>query len=290
MFTLPYDVKKDTRDIVLVVGAAVAVVAVIFGSVFVYSGLWPPFSVVESGSMQHGEDSSVGIIDTGDMVIVRDKDKVDIQSYVDGYHTGYSKFGEYGDVIIYERGGGQNPVIHRAILWLEWNGSTNSWDAPSLDGFPGWYTSEGKDDGNSDGTGLTGTLTLTGIGYGDKSVSLDLDKLPNKSGYATMGDNAVTNRAFDQGYLVGSLVSYDMILYVAGLEVPWIGCIKLYINDTNVGQIPSNSVPSMIFTGIAVVCVLIALFVVIDYISWYRNRNDDDAGDPPDDIAKTVGE
>jgi len=32
---------------------------------YLFSGVWPPMVVIESSSMMHGEDSQVGVIDTG---------------------------------------------------------------------------------------------------------------------------------------------------------------------------------------------------------------------------------
>ena len=61
------------------------------------------------------------------MVLVKDKNKCDIISYVEGSQTGYSTFGDYGNVIVYYRDSG-NPVIHRAFLWLDYNNGI--WSAP----------------------------------------------------------------------------------------------------------------------------------------------------------------
>ena len=77
----------------------------------IHSGFGTPFSVVMSESMQHDDTrSQIGCIDTGDVVIVQSPEKADIVSYVEGTITGYSTFGDYGSVIIYERGNGHNPV------------------------------------------------------------------------------------------------------------------------------------------------------------------------------------
>lgn len=264
--------NKDVRDTVIVAAAALTLVTVVFSGLYIHSGHWPPFSVVESGSMQHGTESSIGTIDTGDMVVVRVKDGVDIQSYVEGYVSGHSMFGEYGDVIVYERGGGRNPVIHRPIVWLDWNGS--SWDAPTLKDFPGWSAGAKSHANGDDGTGLTGKLTLTGIGYLNKEVELNLDTLVKRSGYATMGDSEKNMRLDQTGGIVDSLVSEDMILYVASFEIPWIGCIKLYVNGTNIEQIPPNSVLSMVFAAVGTLAAVVALFAVADYVSWYRGRRE----------------
>lgn len=164
--------KKDTRNFVIVLAVLVAIL--VGGNIAVResSGVDPPFTVVESQSMQHGNGSEIGIIDTGDMVLVKSPSKTDIVSYVEGYHSGYRSFGEYGSVIVYERSVG-NPVIHRAILWLESNGD-GTWSAESLK----YYTDDGSETGTSmwscglynDYLNMSGTLTLYDVGYAGKIV------------------------------------------------------------------------------------------------------------------------
>ena len=260
--------NENIRDTILAVSVVAIVMTIGFGGMFLYSGQTTPYSVVVSGSMQHGNESSVGTIDTGDVVVVRQLSKVggmdEIKSYVDGYHQNYSKFSEYGDVIIYERNGNKNPVIHRPIVWLDWNESTDSWDAPSLDGFPGWSVTSG----NADGTNMTGILTMTDIGFSNKTVRLDLDLLASRSktdGFATLGDS-VGNTNFDQmSGIISTLVGDGMIKYVAGFEIPWIGSIKMYIDgNPNVSQIPSNSIPNLIAFMIGILILVTAVFIIAE--------------------------
>src|SRR2546425_1099668 len=48
---------------------AAIIVVVFLAAIYAYAGVWPPLVVVESASMQHsGQDSFLGVIDTGDMV------------------------------------------------------------------------------------------------------------------------------------------------------------------------------------------------------------------------------
>ena len=280
-----WDVKRDTRDIIIVIVAAVAAVGVVFGGMYAYSGTWPPFSVVESGSMQHSDRAELGVIDTGDMVIVRTMDKdSDIVSYVEGYVSGYSRFGEYGDVIVYRRVG-DNPVIHRPIVWLEHN-ADGTWSAPSLKDYPHWYV---KDAANvivadPDPMNISGTLTIENVGFSNKSVDINLNpssSLMKKSGYATMGDS-VRNNKFDQtGGIINSLVSRDMILYTAGMEIPWFGSVKLLLTGKNVDQIPPNSIPNVIVCVVCFVTVLTVLFASLDW--WETRRPYDEECEEPED-------
>jgi len=258
-------VKTDTKHAAIVVIAAVVVMAAIFIGVSVASGVSPPQTVVESGSMQHGQRSHIGTIDTGDMVILKNKNKLEIRSYVDGYNTGYERFGSYGDVIIYNRTVG-NPVIHRAILWLDYNGD-GTWSAPSLEKYPAdrWSCT-----GGSDYNRLSGSLTLKGMGSEKNlTVSLSLDRLvmlDSGSGFITMGDN---NRGFDQPDSVAGvkgLISYEQIRSVAWFEIPWAGVLKMAWNGKLdvVNTHAPNSVPSLIAATLLMIFLLIGISFLFD--------------------------
>ena len=131
------------KDIVL----AFVIVAVIMMSLYAYCGIWPPMVVVESGSMEHPPEpgvleSHIGVIDTGDMVFVKEiGGKEDLVTYVQGEAVDHSTYGAYGDVIIYRPNGLENrvdgtpviPIIHRLVLWLEVNASRASQDLGHID-------------------------------------------------------------------------------------------------------------------------------------------------------------
>ncbi|MCK4366762.1 MAG: S26 family signal peptidase, partial [Thermoplasmata archaeon] len=114
--------RKWIRSILLLLrdlGVAALIVGIILLSLFLYTGNWPPMVVVESQSMQHSDtESFVGVIDTGDLVLVQNApSSSDIITYVEGRATGYSTYGEFGDVIIYKQGGDfqAKSIIHRAL-------------------------------------------------------------------------------------------------------------------------------------------------------------------------------
>ena len=214
--------NKENRNLVL----TVAIVAIIFiggyASIVAYTGYTSPFSVVTSQSMQHDNNrSEIGIIDTGDIVLIRDPSKETIVTYVEGYKTGYSTFGDYGSVIIYNRGNDQNPVIHRAILWLDYNDGV--WSAPSLKDFDDWYFIDDNDPSHTktDWTNITGTLFICG-------TSISMSSLSPQSGYLTKGDN---NSRFDQPSIIDHLVTPDEIRSIPVMEIPWLGTLKILINN-----------------------------------------------------------
>jgi len=216
------------------------ILVIILGSLYVFSGRWPPMVVIESGSMMHSEESQIGVIDPGDIVIVQESDKEDITTYVEGRDTGYRKYGQYGDVIIFEPDGDRDetPIIHRVVLYLEENNSVKgTFDIPTLQNLDDgdWDT-----DASENGTvyGLDGNITLYDYGYNDKDLEIDLSELSH-GGYITKGDN---NDEIDQTSTrqLSPPVKEEWIKGRARGELPWFGIIKLaYIGRTE--HIPRNS-------------------------------------------------
>jgi len=235
-------VDKETRSLVIMAAAVLVVFCVAYGGVVMYAGTSSPFYTVESGSMMHSDNSKIGMIDTGDMVIIKNPSKVSIVTYVEGQKTGYKKFGSYGDVILYERPGSV-AVIHRAIFHVGYNGD-GTWDVSSLYGFGGDWALNGTPGGTLTADGLkavSGSLAFENFGHtGNKAFSVNLDGLTPVSGYITMGDNnkepdqtnGISAGAIDDGRIVG----------VAAKEVPWLGCIKLMLTGNGSERIPGNSV------------------------------------------------
>jgi len=110
------------RDLLWVVG----VVGTIALLLLLICGTWPAVVTIESESM-------VPHMNVGDLVVVVQKDRFgDLQTWDDGKKSGYQKFGDYGDVIIYRPNGitdfwasigllpfsKQHPIIHRAMTWI----------------------------------------------------------------------------------------------------------------------------------------------------------------------------
>ncbi|QYZ79347.1 signal peptidase I [Methanofollis formosanus] len=96
---------------------AVAVVAGIALVLFLVSGTWPAVVAIESGSM-------IPNMNIGDLVFVSAPDRFGtFQTWEDGQVSGYMKYNDYGDVVIYRPNGADsvNPIIHRALMWVEAN-------------------------------------------------------------------------------------------------------------------------------------------------------------------------
>ncbi len=98
------------RDILFVIS-----VVVIFASVsYIALGVWSPMVAVKSESM-------VPHLQIGDIVFIESTDRTEPITYDTGKKTGYTSFGDYGDVILYKPYGKENstPIIHRAMYYVE---------------------------------------------------------------------------------------------------------------------------------------------------------------------------
>jgi signal peptidase len=175
---------------------AVAMVGLLL---FAVSGVWPPLVAVESGSMEPN-------MQKGDLVFVMEEHRFSpdyahentgvVPLHIADDHD-YRKLGESGDVIVYEPygEGGQTPVIHRAMFWVD-------------DG-ENWY-----DEANPE--------------YVDAGSCDELANCPAPhAGFITKGDNAVTNDYYDQAKGISSPVKPAWIRGTAEYRIPWLGWVRL---------------------------------------------------------------
>jgi len=252
---------------------AVGAVLLILVSITAYSGVWPPMVVVESGSMMHdNRNSALGVIDTGDLTLVKKTGSdFDVITYMQGMKTGYKTYGAFGDVIIYSKNGFSQvtPIIHRAITRIVLNETTKtSFDFPELE--QPLYDQTGRD--------LTGRAVPVPLGKmwtwdashpGGQEIdaTLDLATVITRmggtltGGILTKGDH---NEAFDQERLnVGVSghanepvrpVQQQWIIGVARGELPWFGLIKLFFGRP-ADEIPPNSQTNLIIALAAIIVV-----------------------------------
>ncbi|GAD52583.1 signal peptidase I [Halarchaeum acidiphilum MH1-52-1] len=204
--------RRTDNEAVLFVRELVSsalVVALVGLLLFAVSGLWPPLVAVESGSMtphlQKGdlvfvmeEHRFAGPGTTGDTGVVTDQS---------GQQTGYEKFHEPGDVLVYAPFGERNrtPIIHRARFWVS-------------DG-ENWYD-------EADPSYLLGARNC--------------DELRNcpapHAGFITKGDS---NPAYDQVVNISTPVKPSWVRGTAEFRIPWLGWVRLLITgDTIIGASP----------------------------------------------------
>jgi signal peptidase I len=247
---------------------ALAIIVLLLVSLYAYTSNWPPVYVVESGSMQHGTADKVGLINAGDLVLVKKVDPSSVIPYVVGEETGYSTYGEYGDVILYHPNGNAQvtPVIHRPILYLVWNAANQTYSAPSLASFPcgavagPHYSVSGRPTGCGT-TGLLTSITLYDVGWEGATVNIPLGDLGHYSGFITMGDNNTNSGSPPQGETdqsngISGLVAGGWIVGAARGMVPWVGSFKLLV-DGNAGKVPPQSWE---FLALTIAAIVLAAF------------------------------
>ncbi len=287
------------------IGVAVAAVAIVIGSIFVYSGSWPPMVVIESGSMMHARERSfIGIIDTGDLTLVKSVGRLaDVTTYFEGKALGRENYGSFGDVVIYAKNGHREitPIIHRIITWIEYSsdqsrgntelsaiapaGAVNStWDIPDA----GLYNiTVGADSRSRQVVPLgeirswhTGEERLMNLSLDLTGAALAMGAFPH-SGFITKGDNnggpdeaaAAPSRSLTGAPPVydphGSTdvrpVRFEWIVGRAEGELPWFGVIKLWAGGSNHGAIPGNSQSNLL---IAIIVIAAGPFLI--ETAWVR--------------------
>ena len=254
-------------------GIALLFVVFILLAMFAYSGLWPPLVVVESNSMMHGDDnvSHIGAIDTGDLVLVKKVNHAsDIHTYAAGLSSGHRTYGDFGDVIIYKKGGSDTltPIIHRALIYLEPNSDGLSYRSADLQNAPTseWSTYPVDDTWYH----LTGVLMLKNVSYNHVNIQIDISNMIKyfegvgtapQPGFITKGDH---NPQTDQIYWTPApLVNFSWIVGKASGEIPWFGLLKLWSSNSIGSPAPENSVRDLWISLALIVISPIAVDILL---------------------------
>jgi len=263
------------RDILISLG----ILLLVLGSLWAYTGVWPPMVVVESSSMMHGPDSQIGVIDTGDLTLVKAvHDRSEVITYIEARNPGdpnhgYKTYGDFGSVIVYQKNGiSGTPVIHRAIAWIEFNATASvggdlRGDIPDI------------------GIYAVSTYTLPyGVGFRKENVTINLldifnairtSKAPH-GGFVTLGDNnrgAIDQaRLQAQGSMLVEPVRPEWVVGVAQGELPWFGLFKLWVSGQDTGTFPPSSSAGLILTIVIVVAVPLAADYL--YSRWKKKGGD----------------
>ncbi len=280
------------REILLAAG----MIFVLYGSLVLMTGSSPPMVVVESQSMMTDDESHVGIIDPGDIILVTDSDRRNIVTYaeateLDNRFSGYSTHGMPGDVIIYKKNGGNDtPVIHRAILFasanettpIESNGTCINGELDEnlvlSDGSVGACILTWDVRGTSVTNVTSISMNLTGYSCQSHGYLMIQNWIPEHEGYLTSGDNPRTNGCtVDQLIATGhsgsgphyfglrdefgnpvTAVRSEWVSGIAGPEIPWFGIVKLAASN-NSSQVTSDAWNSLI---ISIVILLSSVMII----------------------------
>ncbi len=270
------DLEEQLKSIGKDVLVSLIILIIILGILFVYSGRWPPLVVIESSSMSHDAgnppDSQLGVIDTGDIVIVKETAKDDITTYVEGKADGHKTYGQYGDVLIYKAlGREETPIIHRPILYLKYD--DGYFDVPSLKDLEygeDWSIENDVTTGTEKWNDLSGTLYIHDYGYADKEVKIELNPLLKyaHSGYITMGDH---NPKIDQNPndpICPEPVKEGWIEGKARGELPWFGILKL----TAIGKTSYVAQNSWYYLIGSIAIILASPFLIEYFIEFYNKK------------------
>ena len=240
---------------------ALMIIVVLLAGLYAYTSNWPPMYVVESASMQHGTNDLVGLINTGDLVLAQQVPTDAIVPYEVGMQTGYTTYGEFGDVLLYHPNGDTRPapIIHRAILYLTYD-PNGSYNAPELGGLPCGHAADraylAATPSGCGTVGLRGSLELFHVGWQSVTVNITLGDLGQHSGFLTMGDNNInpgTGTGDQDQPGLSTLVAPAWIVGVARGMIPWVGSLKLLLGGDS-SEVPSQS---WAFLGISIAAVFL---------------------------------
>ena len=262
---MAFKYKKEAISIITMLAA----LAIVFSSLFIYTGNWPPAVIVESSSMQHGNNFVFGVINTGDIVAVKKVTSfTEVQTYLLARERGFpSNYGEFGNVIVYKNYLLRELVIHRAIFYVEgWAGTT-----PILYGNnnPSWLLIQGSN------------VYITDVGYTHQNLEVKLQNVIGQEGFVTMGDNNFANRiggvdgnytiAADQdtGIDYGSLVNATQVVGYAVGYLPVFGVLKLWITGQT-EYIPQAS------NEIMVILIIVIIALIFVPIPSFRSKKSSD--------------
>lgn len=194
--------NSDNEAIVFVreMLSSAAIVLAIGLLLFAISGVWPPMVAIESGSMDpHMQKGDlVFIMEEGRLAPAAAQGDTGVVTYQKGQETGYKKFKEPGDVVVYEPDGKSyaTPIIHRARFWV--------------DEGENWYKKADKE--------YIGSSV-------DNCKELANCPAPN-DGFITKGD---ANQYYDQATRmdISGPVQPEWIRGTAEVRIPWLGWVRL---------------------------------------------------------------
>lgn len=186
---------SELRSLLSDVITGLAIVLIIGGLLFFFTGIWPPMVSVESGSMEPH-------MERGDLIVVMETERyspayssdIGVVTAQTGTQEEYSKFGSAGDVIVYTPNGSETrtPVIHRAMFQVneseDWTEKANSRYLPS-----------------------------------DSCTQVPNCPAPT-DGFITKGD---ANPYYDQAVEISDPVKNEWITAKAEFKIPYLGYVRL---------------------------------------------------------------
>jgi len=285
-------VRSEVLNTLKTLAIVILILLLIIGGLVLYTGSWPPVAVVESGSMMQDEtDSELGVLDTADLILVKDIERKDVHkeitTWVDKEEDHY---GTWGDVIVYKADGGDDtPILHRAVCWAvanltNYDNSTMmgaTYDIPSVNIY------------GAEGTVLIHDYPDFHLYDSTKTYNVQVDfgrilntyrnrSLTPQSGFITKGD---ANLDIDQPGL--SLpIQPNWVLAKAVGEIPWYGIVNMKFQG-NTEPVPPNSWGW--FIGSLAVIIITPFALDFSIRAVMRSRKKKRTADKPQE-AKIIAE
>jgi len=299
----PFDEKSKNkslkRSLLLFardLAVAFLIVGIIIAGIYAYTRVWPPMVVVESSSMQHGNaESYIGVIDTGDLVLVQSTPyRQDVITWVEGKKSGYRTYSGYGDVIIFRKDNSDTPIIHRPLVWMDYDDVNGTFDIPDLADLNRsfWGGTYANNTPVTTPYKLDGTIWLLQVGWTETlRVEIRMADFAGfqRSGYVTMGDN---NFQVD----FDNIVRQTDIIGKARGELPWFGLIKLTLmpspgsccNGWGDSRAPSNSWDSLIISLVVIIATPFILDISFSLFLKWKEAKGKKRKSPKSQIKETT--
>ena len=294
MVKMDWGSKAEQKEVILTVISSILIVTVLLAGMYAYTGNWPPMVVVESGSMQHSSTYAyLGDLNIGDMVLVKKvSSPSQVVTYVQGVSRSYSTYGEAGNVIIYRPYGSDAvvPIIHRAIVYIQYNSSGGGYNIPSLRDIPQsqWYVMSPQGQAHYV-YNIKYDVKILDVGYTHSPVIIPIALMiqqAKSSGFITMGDHnhaVFGENATDQALGIFPLpVRIQWVEGVAQGLLPYVGLVKLMVSGGLPPGTPRNSVYALVIIIVAVVGGAIASEFVFEYWKSLRAEKSEDEAKPED--------
>ena len=169
------------------------------------------------------------------------------------------------------------PIIHRAVLYLEWN-ETLSFDVPGLKGLD--YGTDYVTDSGS-WHGIKSRITIYDYGYAHRDLTIQVNGLLryHHSGYITGGDHNIASgyRVDQNAGICPEQIRTDWVVAKAVGELPWFGLIKLMFSGTlDENPAPTNS---WVMLTISIILLLAVPSIVEKAYTHYKSGKGDAEGE-----------
>lgn len=266
--------KRDFLYIALAIGG-------LFGAMFLYFGVWPPVSTIETNSMMHVNRfeytvregtthaadvgfGRLGTIDPGDIIFIKKVDRPeDIETFARSIERHYKM---PGHVVAYRHtvNDAEQIIVHRAMTYVEIQGTGAS------KSYRVWWNDAWEEQGS-----CVRQPVYTCRFDADEGVTIEelliTDRQFKWSGFITKGDNNAprSNPGADQATaesIAPEPIPFDKIVGVAQGEIPAIGLLRVAFTGQTIRNAEMQDHPYFMRIGNVVAPIDLWLTVLIELV------------------------